>query len=130
MSEMVKKETGAEVATAERTRTGTTYNPRFDIVETEDELVMHGDLPGVTSENLDVRFENERLVIHGKAEPRHQDHEFIYGEYGIGDYYREFQVVEGIDPDKIFADLKNGVLCVHLPKSEAIKPRRIEVQPR
>ena len=130
MSEMVKQETGTDVATAERTRTGTTYNPRFDIVETEDELVLYGDLPGVTPENLDVRFENERLIIHGKVEPRHQDHEFVYGEYGIGDYYREFQVLEGVDPDKISADLKNGVLCVHLPKSEAVKPRRIEVKPR
>jgi HSP20 family protein len=130
MSEMVKQETGTDVATAERTRTGTTYNPRFDIVETEDELVLYGDLPGVTPENLDVRFENERLIIHGKVEPRHQDHEFVYGEYGIGDYYREFQVLEGIDPEQISADLKNGVLCVHLPKSEAVKPRRIEVKPR
>jgi HSP20 family protein len=130
MSEMVKQETGTEVATAERTRTGTAYNPRFDIVETEDELVLYGDLPGVTLENLDLRFENERLVIHGKVEPRHEGREFVYGEYGIGDYHREFQVLEGVDPEKISADLKDGVLCVHLPKSEAVKPRRIEVKPR
>ena len=120
MSEMVKQETGTEVATAERTRTGAAYNPRFDIVETEDELVLYGDLPGVTLENLDLRFENERLVIHGKVEPRHEGREFVYGEYGIGDYHREFQVLEGVDPEKISADLKDGVLCVHLPKSEAV----------
>ena len=58
MNEIVKKETGTEVATAERTRTGTTYTPRFDIVETEDELVLYGDLPGVSPDNLDVRFES------------------------------------------------------------------------
>jgi HSP20 family molecular chaperone IbpA len=126
---MVKHESGTDVATAERTRSATTYNPRFDIIETQDELILYGDLPGVTPKNLDVRFENERLVIHGKAEPRHQDHEFVYGEYGIGDYYREFQVVEEIDAEKISADLKNGVLCLRLPKSEAVKPRRIEVKP-
>jgi HSP20 family protein len=130
MSEMVKQETGTDVATAELTRTATTYNPRFDIVETEGELVLYGDLPGVTPENLDIRFENERLIIHGKVEPRHEDREFVYGEYGIGDYYREFQIFEDVDPDKISADLKNGVLCVHLPKSEAVKPRRIQVKPR
>ena len=129
MSDMVKQETGNEVATTERTRTGATYNPRFDIVETQDELILYGDLPGVTPENLEVRFENERLVVHGKAEPRHQDHEFVYGEYGIGDYYREFQVFEKVDADKISADLKNGVLCLHLPKSDAVKPRQIEVKP-
>lgn len=128
MTEMVKKDTGNEVATVERTRTGTTYVPRCDIVETDDELLLYGDLPGVKSENLDVRFENERLIIHGKVEPRHEDREFVYGEYGIGDYYREFQIFEEVDADKISADLKNGVLCVHLPKTEGVKPRRIEVK--
>jgi len=130
MSEMVKKDTGTELATAERTRTGTTYTPRFDIVETDEELILYGDLPGVAPENLDVRFENDRLIVHGKVEPRHQDREFVYGEYGIGDYYRDFQVLEEVDPDHITAELKNGVLHVHLPKSEAVKPRRIEVKPR
>jgi len=128
MTEMVKKDTGTDVATVERTRTGTTYVPRCDIVETDDELLLYGDLPGVKSENLDVRFENERLIIHGKVEPRHEDREFVYGEYGIGDYYREFHIFEGVDAEKISADLKNGVLCVHLPKTEAVKPRRIEVK--
>ena len=128
MTEMVKKDTGTDVATVERTRTGTTYIPRCDIVETDDELLLYGDLPGVKSENLDVRFENDRLIIDGKVEPRHEDREFVYGEYGIGDYYREFQIFEDVDPEKISADLKNGVLCVHLPKTEAVKPRRIEVK--
>lgn len=128
MTEMVKKENGGDVATVERTRTGTTFTPRFDIVETEDELILHGDLPGVAPENLDLRFENERLIVHGKVEPRHEDHEFVYGEYGIGDFYREFQVLEGVDGEKISAELNNGVLTVHLPKSEQTKPRRIEVK--
>ncbi|MBN1909606.1 MAG: Hsp20/alpha crystallin family protein [Pirellulales bacterium] len=128
MSELVKQESGTELAKAERTRTGTTYTPRFDIVEHQDELVLYGDLPVVTPDNLDIRFENNLLVVHGKVEPRHQDHEFVYGEYGIGDYHREFQVREDVDPDKITADLKNGVLCIHLPKSETAKPRRITVQ--
>jgi HSP20 family protein len=127
---MVKKDNGGEVATVERTRNGTTYTPRFDIVETDEELVLYGDMPGVAPQNLDVRFETDRLIIHGKVEPRHQDREFVYGEYGIGDYYREFQVVESVDAEKINAELDNGVLSVHLPKSEAVKPRRIEVKPR
>jgi len=128
MTEMVRKDTGTDVATVERTHTGTTYVPRCDIVETDDELLLYGDLPGVTPENLDVRFENERLIIHGKVEPRHEDREFVYGEYGIDDYYREFQIFEDVDTEKISADLKNGVLCVHLPKTETAKPRRIEVK--
>jgi HSP20 family protein len=128
MAEMVKQENGGDVATVERTRPGTTYVPRCDIVETKDELLVYGDLPGVTPENLDIQFENDRLTIHGKVEPRHTDREFVYGEYGIGDFTREFQIFEDVDSGEISAELSNGVLCVHLPKSAAAKPRRIEVK--
>ena len=128
MTEMVKKNTSGEMATLERTRNEASYVPRCDIVETDDELLLYGDFPGVAPENLDIRFENDRLVIHGKVEPRHGAREPLLSEYGIGDYYREFQIFEGVDAEKISADLKNGVLCVHLPKSESVKPHRIEVK--
>ena len=75
-----------------------------------------------------VDFENGELVIEGKVEPRHADREFLYGEYGIGDFYRSFAISEDIDAEKISAQLNNGVLTLHLPKSEAVKPRRIEVK--
>lgn len=128
MSELVKKETGTDGATVERTRGGVTYVPRFDIVETEDELTLFGDMPGVAQENLELRFENEHLVINAKVEPRHAGHKSLYAEYGIGDFYREFRINETIDASKISAELKNGVLTVHLPKTEQVKPRRIEVK--
>ena len=123
-----KEEQPAEVATAERTRSGVTYSPRFDIWETDEELVLYGDLPGVSPENLDIQFENRVLTINGKVEPRHQDIDFLYGEYGIGDFYRTFTVGEAIDSEKISAELRDGVLTLHLPKTEAVKPRRIEVK--
>ena len=128
MTEMVKKNTSGEMATLERTRSEASYAPRCDIIETEDELLLYGDFPGVSPENLDIRFENDRLVIQGKVELRHEEWEPLLSEYGIGDYYREFQVFEEVDAEKISADLKNGVLCVHLPKSESVKPHRIEVK--
>lgn len=128
MSELMKRETGADVATVERTRTGTTFVPRFDIIERDEELVLYGDLPGVAPEDLEVRFENGHLMIQGTVPQRHQDQEFLYGEYGVGNYYREFQISEAIDNQKISAELKNGVLVVRLPKAESIKPRRIEVK--
>jgi HSP20 family molecular chaperone IbpA len=128
MSELTKRETGTDVATVERTRGGVTYVPRFDIVETEDELSLFGDLPGVTQDNLELRFENEHLVINAKVEPRHAGHKSLYAEYGIGDFYREFRISEAVDSSKISAELKNGVLTVHLPKTEQVKPRKIEVK--
>jgi len=128
MNEMIKKENGGNLATVERTRSTTTYTPRFDIVEVGDELTLYGDLPGVAPENLEVRFENDHLIVHGRVEPRHEDRQHLYSEYGIGDFYREFRINEAVDVAKIEAELKDGVLTLHLPKVESIKPKRIEVK--
>jgi len=117
-----------DVATVERTLGGTTYSPRFDIWENDDEMILYGDLPGVMPEDLDVRFENPVLTIHGKVRPRHNDIKFLHGEYGIGDFHRTFTIGEAIATERISAELKNGVVTVHLPKSEKVKPRRIEVK--
>ena len=59
---------------------------------------------------------------------RHAEREFVYGEYGIGDFYRSFTISETIDAEKISAELHNGVLTLHLPKVEAVKPRKIAVK--
>lgn len=104
------------------------YVPRFDIWEDENELVLSGDLPGVEPADLDIHFENRELRIYGRVAPRHANTEALYSEYGIGDFHRTFTVGESIDTGKIAAELKNGVLTVRLPKSEAVKPRRIEVK--
>ncbi len=122
------KQAQNEVATVERTRGGLTYSPRIDIWETEDELMLYADMPGVTAENLDIQFENRELRIHGKVCPRHEGINFLYGEYGIGDFHRTFTIGEAIDTEKITAELKDGVLMLHLPKTEAVKPRRIAVK--
>ena len=122
------EETQDDVATVDRTVGGTTYSPRFDIWENDDEMILYGDLPGVRPEDLEVRFENPVLTIHGKVSPRHNDITFLHGEYGIGDFHRTFTIGEAIDTQRISAELKNGVVTVHLPKSERVKPRRIEVK--
>ena len=103
------------------------YTPRVDIVEMEDELLLFADLPGVKPQDVDVRFENGELVLHGRCAPRQQEVDYLLSEYGVGDFYRVFTVTEDIDADKISAELKNGVLTVHLPKAEVAKPRRITV---
>jgi HSP20 family molecular chaperone IbpA len=103
-----------------------TFVPRFDIWEGDDELLLYGDLPGVSADDLDIRFENRELSIHGAVKPRHQG-EFVYGEYDIGDFHRTFTVGEAIDAEKISAEMSNGVLTLRLPKSEKVKPRRIQV---
>jgi HSP20 family molecular chaperone IbpA len=127
MSDELAKQEKSDVATVERTHGGVTYSPRIDILETDEELVLYADLPGVASEDLDIRYENRELTINGKVSPRHSDIQFLYGEYGIGDFFRTFAIGETVDSEKISAELKDGVLTLHLPKTEQVKPRRIEV---
>jgi HSP20 family protein len=125
---LVAKENDEGLATVERTRGGPTYTPRVDILETAAELRVFADLPGVQAEDLDIRFEDHELTIYGKVAARHADIEPLVSEYGIGDFHRTFSIGEAIDATKISADLNNGVLTLHLPKTEKVKPRRIKVK--
>ena len=108
-------------------RDSQTYEPRFDIWEGGDEVVLYGDMPGVVSENLDIQYENGQLSIRGDVAPRYHA-EMTAQEYGVGNYYRSFAVGKAIDADGISAELVNGVLTLRLPKSDRAKPRKIEVK--
>lgn len=105
-----------------------TFSPRFDIWEGDDELILFGDLPGVEPNSLDINFENRQLTIHGKVCRCHVGNKSLYSEYGIGDFERTFTIGEAINGEGITAEMRDGVLTLHLPKSEAAKPRRIEVK--
>lgn len=117
-----------DVAKPERTQMGPVYTPPVDIWETEDELVLCADMPGVAPDSLDIEFENRQLTIRGKVPPRSGNRGMVLQEYGVGDYYRSFAIGESIDSDRISAEMKAGVLTLHLPKTELAKPRRIEVK--
>jgi len=125
---LTKHEQGHQVATAQPSRGGVLYTPRCDIFETVNELLLLADLPGVRPEDVDVRFENGELVIQGRCTPRQDGVNYLACEYGVGNYYRAFTISEAIDSGQISAELKQGVLTVHLPKSEAVKPKRIAVK--
>lgn len=115
----------------EHTRSGQFFRPSVDILERPDELIVLADVPGVTARDVDIHFEEGVLTIHGRVEPRQKaDTRFLLQEYGVGDFYRTFQVSEQIDPSRITAELAQGVLTLHLPKSEAARPRKIAVQAR
>lgn len=128
-NQLVKKqEKRTEIATPERTRNGVTYTPRCDILETEDELVLYADLPGVRSDDVNVRMENGQLEIFATCAAHQESEAYLAYEYGVGNYYRTFTINETIDANKIAAELKQGVLALHLPKKEAVKPKRIMVK--
>lgn len=121
------KEQSYAVSGAETTQ-NVWFTPRVDILETEDELTLFVDMPGVFPNQVDVRFENGELILHGRCQPRGQGARFTTWEYGVGDFYRTFTISEEINAEGIAAELKNGVLTVHLPKRESVKPRRIPVK--
>jgi HSP20 family molecular chaperone IbpA len=117
-----------EVARAEATRGGVFFSPRVDICETDRELTLFAELPGVKPEDVSLRYENGELVLHGKVQPRQGPRSFLLQEYEQGDFYRAFAIHESIDSARIEAESKNGVLIVHLPKVEAARPRQINVK--
>ncbi|WDQ19564.1 Hsp20/alpha crystallin family protein [Rhodopirellula sp. P2] len=114
----------------ENTSRGTTFTPRFDIWEGEQELTLLGDLPGVDPADLDVQFENRLLTIRGQVTRHAAPDSYLQSEYEVGDFQRSFTIGEKIDASGISAEMKNGVLTLHLPKSEEAKPRRIKVRAR
>ena len=105
-----------------------TVTPRVDVLETEDEVLVLADMPGVKPDEVDVRFEKGELTIHGRRTAGHTGRESQLREYEATNYFRAFAVAETVAADKISAELKNGVLTVHLPKVEAVKPRKITVR--
>jgi HSP20 family protein len=117
-----------EPAVPEVTYGGSHFTPRVDIVETEKELTLFADVPGVRSEDVDLRYDKGELILHARVQPRAATGTRLLGEYEVGDFYRAFSIHETIDSGKIAAECKNGVLTVHLPKVEAAQPRQISVR--
>jgi len=116
----------ADISTPAEDR-GVTVTPRVDILETDDELLLFVDLPGVSNENVDMRFENGELTVTGRRAARQTGRPWLW-EFEAGSFHRAFRVAENIAGDKIQAEMKDGVLTVHLPKIEAAKPRKIAVK--
>jgi HSP20 family protein len=117
-----------EQTTPESTRSGIFFTPRVDIFETDSELRLIADVPGVRPDDVHLRFEQGELILHARVRPRHESENFLLREYDEGDYYRAFSIHESIDSSRIAAECKNGVLTIHLPKAEAARPRQIKVR--
>jgi HSP20 family protein len=114
---------------AEQTKPGVVFTPSVDIFETDRELTLLADLPGVTAENLTIDLRENTLTLTGEVGPfERANEEDILIEYEIGKFYRQFSLSNVIDQSKINANLTDGVLRLTLPKVEEAKPRKIEVR--
>ena len=101
--------------TPERVKQRAAVAPLVDVYENKNELLLVADVPGATKDGINVNLEKGLLTIEAKRSDE-------------VDYFRAFSVPEGIDTSKIDAELKAGVLRLRLPKSDAVKARRIEIR--
>jgi HSP20 family molecular chaperone IbpA len=103
-------------------------SPAVDIFENSDEVLLLADVPGSTAEGFNIHYDKDQLFIEATVEDyQSEDHTPLFREFRSFDYRRVFELAPGIDVEKISADLNDGVLSIHLPKSAAIKPRRISI---
>ena len=104
------------------------FMPTADIYETQDELKVILEMPGVEKGNVDVHVEDGVLNVEGRLDlTKYQGLQPLYTEYNIGHYARSFRLSSKINQDKIGAELTEGVLSLTLPKVEEAKPRTIQV---
>jgi HSP20 family protein len=123
------KEKAEVTSQAEQTRPGVVFTPAVDIFETDKEITLLADMPGVTSKALSIDLHENILTLDGDVKlPERADEVDIMREYRTGKYYRQFTLSQVIDQSKIDAVLKDGVLRLRLPKVEAPTPRKIAVK--
>ncbi len=106
------------------------WTPSIDIFESENDVVLKADLPGIKLEDIDIRLENGNLTLKGerKFEKPETGKGYHRLERGYGAFARVFTLPDSLDDARVKADYKNGVLSVTIPKKEVAKPRSIKVE--
>jgi len=113
----------------EATKSEKYYIPAVDIFESDKEVTVIAEMPGVTAAGIAVTLEDDVLTIRGHREDMQAaGGRALLMEYEPGNYQRRFTVAETIDQAGIRASVNNGMLRVVLPKAEPAKPRKIDVQ--
>ena len=121
-AELVKSDTEM----VEKSRPIPTVGPLVDIYENDDEILLYADMPGVAKEDINLNIDNGKLVITGIRNLKAAG-AANWEEFSGTEYRRTFSVPQTIDLAKVNAELNYGVLRLHLPKSDAAKPRQIEI---
>jgi HSP20 family protein len=112
----------------ERSQERSFISPQVNIFETKEGYLLEADLPGVTKEGLEVTLEGTTLTLVGRRSEEKFSADLLYRESKGADYRRVFELDPSIDTAKINARVEDGVLYLELPKAEAVKPRKIQIQ--
>lgn len=121
--------TGTTGGTPETTRPSRVWRPLADIVETREGIMLMLEMPGVRAEDVDVTLERRVLTIRARSNVQQPEKlALVHAEFEPGDFERAFTLSGDFDPEGIKAQMKNGVLTLQLPRTEAQKPRSIRVE--
>jgi HSP20 family protein len=101
--------------------------PPVNITATSDEYLLEVEMPGVKKEGLEISVEGNELTLSGKRSPESWAGEVIYRESTDADFRRVFEMSSDIDTRKITAEMQQGIVKLHLPKAERVKPRKITI---
>ena len=107
----------------------TSWSPAVDIYETEGEITVHAELPGVDRKDIALNLEKNVLTLKGERrfekETKQENYHRIERAYGA--FSRSFSIPAIVDEEKIRAEYKDGILRISLPKKEQVKPKQIQI---
>ena len=101
--------------------------PSASVVEASDGYTLEVEMPGVNKEGLEISVEGNELTIVGRRQPNSVQGEVMYRETSDADYRRVFELSSDVETGKIRAEMQQGILKLHLPKAERVKPRKINI---
>jgi HSP20 family protein len=106
-----------------------TWSPAVDIYETENEVVLTAELPGMEEKDIQLKIEDNNLVLKGerKFEKETKEENYHRIERAYGSFYRSFTIPPAVDRGKITAEYENGILKVRMPKKAETKPKEIKI---
>lgn len=108
------------------------WSPQVDVTDSKDEILVKAELPGMDKADVKISVENNVLTIQGekKKETGSADKETVRSERYYGSFSRSFTLPAGVEAEKAKASFRNGVLEPSIPKTEAAKPRQINIEAR
>jgi HSP20 family protein len=108
----------------------TEWVPAFDVSETDKELIVKAEVPGIDKKDINITVSDGMLTIEGekKHEKKEDNGQYHRVERRYGTFFRTMQIPDEVEADKVDATYKDGVLKIRLPKSEAVHPRKIEIK--